>query len=57
MGLFFRGFRDKHMMEFKCALLCDGCIIMVPRDHFHNATRSPALHGCFVDDFPILLQE
>jgi hypothetical protein len=42
MGSFFRGFRDKHMMEFKCALLCDGCIIMVPRDYFHD---SPASFG------------
>jgi hypothetical protein len=51
MGSFFRGFRAKHMMEFKCALFCDGCISMVPRDHFHNA--SPGLDGCFVDSFPI----
>lgn len=55
MRSFFRGFRVKHMIEFKCALLCDGCLIMVPRDHFHNA--SPALDGCFVDAVPILLQE
>ena len=55
MGLFFRGFRVKHMIEFKCALLCDGCLIMVPRDYFHMA--SPALDGGFIDAFPILLQE
>lgn len=36
MGSFFRGFRDKHMLEFMCALLRGGCIIMVPRDSFHD---------------------